>query len=117
MRTWKLRDPIGYTMWMLKMNAKRRGHPFSLTREEFTEFCIQNNYIEEKGKTGKSASIDRISSEDGYNIWNIQVLTLSENAAKGRRTMYLPEAARLHAEHRAVEQERVQATSCSPEDY
>lgn len=41
------------------------------------------NYIELKGKTKKSASINRIDPRKGYEIGNIQVLSLQANSSKG----------------------------------
>ena len=63
-------------------NAKRRGKDFRLTLAEFELFCEQTNYLVLKGKTAKSASIDRIDHTRGYFIDNIQVLSLSDNSKK-----------------------------------
>ena len=78
----KENNPIAYCFNLLKCNAKRRGKDFSLTLEQFTQFCAETNYIELKGKTGKSASIDRIDHLKGYHIDNIQILSLSDNSKK-----------------------------------
>jgi hypothetical protein len=76
-------NPIGYTFNLLHQNAKRRGKEFKLTLGEFKTFCEETNYIELKGKTKKSASIDRIDPRKGYEIGNIQVLSLQANSSKG----------------------------------
>lgn len=83
MRAWKFYYPEKYAYWYLKNNALRRGKDFQLTFEEFVEFCKETNYMEEKGKFGKAASIDRIDPAKGYTKDNIQVLSLSENTRKG----------------------------------
>lgn len=75
-------NPVGYAYNNLKQNAKRRGKYFDLTLEEFTEFCRSTDYIDKKGKSRKSYSIDRIDNSKGYTISNIQILTLSENSKK-----------------------------------
>lgn len=69
-------------------NSIRRGHQFSLTLDEFKQFCYETNYIAGKGRTKKSLSIDRIDPAQGYHIWNIQVMTVSENSWKGNRLIY-----------------------------
>ena len=66
----------------LKSNAKRRGHDCALTYDEFRQFAIQTDYIVRKGKTIDSFSIDRIDNSKGYEMGNIQILTLSENSQK-----------------------------------
>lgn len=66
----------------MRSNAKRRNKVFTLTLEQFKQFCEETDYINKRGKTGKSASIDRIDNNKGYEIGNIRILTLSENSAK-----------------------------------
>ncbi len=76
-------NPEGYFYNLLKQNAKRRGKDFKLTRPEFAIFCAETGYLRRKGKNKNSASIDRIDLNKGYEISNIQVLTLRENSSKG----------------------------------
>lgn len=78
----KARDPYGYYLSKLKWNAKRRDIQVLLTKEEFTQWCIENNYLEEKGREGSSATIDRIDPSKGYSIDNMQKMTKSENSRK-----------------------------------
>lgn len=79
----KFNRPVAYAFQTLKSNALRRGKEFTLTLEEFREFCKKTNYIDNKGKTKDSATIDRINPTKGYSLDNIQILTLSENGYKG----------------------------------
>lgn len=79
----KHHNPIVYTFGILKQNARRRGKPFGLTIAEFRDFCKETNYMELKGKFGKSASIDCKINKLGYVRNNIQALSLSENSRKG----------------------------------
>lgn len=79
----KANNPLGYVYSMLKSNAKRRGKQFDLTLEQFKTFCAETDYLKKRGKTGKSASIDRIDNTKGYSLDNIQVLSLGDNSRKG----------------------------------
>ena len=81
-RYYKEQHPIRYTYQGLKCNARRRGHKFTLTLEQFEKFCKENNYMELKGRTASSASIDRIDPSKGYEEGNLQVLSVAENSAK-----------------------------------
>jgi hypothetical protein len=75
-------DPIGYQYSVLKCNAKRRKKQFTLTKQEFIDFCERTNYMLHKGIFGDSLHIDRIRDEEGYHAANIQVLTNRDNLAK-----------------------------------
>lgn len=87
-RQYRERNPIRSSYTNLKCNSKRRGIEFSLTFEEFEQFCQQTEYIKGVGKKKDSYSIDRIDPTKGYTIDNIQVLTLSENSKKAKLFMY-----------------------------
>lgn len=76
-------DPVRYAYNTTKHNAKRRGKPFELTFEQFKAFCYREDYIQGKGKTKESLSIDCIINELGYVEGNIRALPLAENARKG----------------------------------
>jgi hypothetical protein len=78
----KENDPLKYAYRILQSNAKRRGKEFNLTFQEFQTFCLVSGYLEGKGKCALSYSIDRIDPAVGYEIDNLQVLTLSENTKK-----------------------------------
>lgn len=74
--------PLQYTYNALKSNARRRKKPFNLTIEEFEKFCDETDYLRLKGKHKNNLTIDRIRSDRGYEIGNIQVLTHFENSGK-----------------------------------
>ena len=76
-------NPTVYVFGALKQNARRRGKAFTLTIEQFKDFCTRTGYLRLRGKTGKSASIDRIDPSRGYTADNIQILSLSANSKKG----------------------------------
>jgi hypothetical protein len=81
-RKYRAKYPLKAWYDTLKMNARRRGKEFTLTQEQFSEFCKRTGYDEHKGKTADSLSVDRIKSHLGYTIDNIQAITLRENTAK-----------------------------------
>jgi hypothetical protein len=71
----------------LRDNAKRRGKEFTLTFDQFKEFCYQTDYIAGRGRTKESYSIDRIDNQLGYTADNIRVMTVADNARKGARVL------------------------------
>ena len=75
-------DPIGTRYNQFKGNAKKRHKDFTITLEQFRQFCKDTGYLINKGKRGKNATIDRIKNKYGYHIWNIQLLTLRQNSSK-----------------------------------
>ena len=81
-RKYRAKYPLKAWYDTLKMNAKRRGKSFTLTLEQFSEFCKRTGYDEHKGKTANSLSVDRIKDHLGYSIDNIRAITLRENTLK-----------------------------------
>lgn len=81
-RIYRERNPMKAAFQNLKSNAKRRGKEFSLTFEQFEEFCVKCEYLKGKGITAQSLHIDRIDESKGYSMDNIQVLSNSENVKK-----------------------------------
>ncbi len=81
-RRYKERHPERYAYSVLKNNAKRRGHAFELTFEQFKEFAVRTDYMAGKGIYKNSLHIDRIDEAGGYTVDNIQVLTNTENVRK-----------------------------------
>lgn len=75
-------DPVKASYYNLKANAKRRGKEFSLTLEEFKQFCVKTEYLNWVGRGADSYHVDRIDETKGYHVDNIQVLTNRENKKK-----------------------------------
>lgn len=75
-------NPIGYTFNALRNNAKRRHKKFSITLDEFKVWVAQTGYMDKKGKTGLSMSIDRPNNSKGYEIGNMRMMTLAGNSRK-----------------------------------
>ena len=78
----KEKDPLRYSYYDWKANAKRRGKEFTITLEQFREFAQKNILIKGRGITATSYHIDRIKNEHGYHIWNIQLLQNTDNINK-----------------------------------
>lgn len=84
-KEYKRKYPLHYWFNILRSNARRRGKKFTLSFCEFEMFCKKTGYIEKKGKTATSLSIDRINPMRGYTKENIRAISLSDNTrlAKG----------------------------------
>lgn len=82
-RQYKNRHPMRYAYNVLKQNAKRRGKPFNLSWIEFLTFAFATHYINRKGKSSDSWSIDRINNQEGYTVGNIRLVTVAVNSSKG----------------------------------
>lgn len=78
----KEKDPIYDRYYNFKNNALKRKKEFTITLQEFRDFCLRTGYIITKGMRGRNATIDRIKNEFGYHIWNIQLLTNMQNIRK-----------------------------------
>lgn len=74
----------------LRCNAKRRGHDFTITLNQFEAFCRRTGYMKYKGRFAECMSLDRIKNHLGYHIWNMTVLSVSANSIKRDRESYLP---------------------------
>jgi len=98
-RRYVLNHPLRYIYHNLKGNAKRREKEFTLTFEEFSEFCRKTGYDKLRGKTALSLSIDRKDPCLGYSKGNIRAITLSDNSKLRNGTLTeLPEEFRMKEE-------------------
>jgi len=86
----KERDPVRYAYRVTRQNAKRRGKDWSITYEEWADFCARTRYLENKGRGPNSATLDRIDAAKGYSLDNIRILSLSDNSRKGATTDKAP---------------------------
>jgi hypothetical protein len=80
-RRWKERYPLKYSFNKLRNRAGERGHEFLLTFEDYEKFALESGYAKRKGKTAESFSINRINPDRGYEVDNIECITLSENSS------------------------------------
>jgi hypothetical protein len=94
-RQWVFNNPIKAAFRDHRANAKKRGHEWHITLEEYTEFVNKHfGYIERRGKFAEAWTLDRIKSHLPYTIDNVQILTLQVNAYKEHyRRKYGSEAA------------------------
>lgn len=83
------RHPERYAFITLRNNAKRRGKEFSITFDQFKEFCKKTKILLGRGIEKNSLHIDRIDESKGYTIDNIQPLTNGENVKKYREYCYM----------------------------
>lgn len=86
-REYRKRNAMKAAYQLLRSNAKKRGKEFTITFEDFQQFCFETNYIAGKGKTKTSYSIDRIDNDKGYVPGNLRMMTLSDNARKGAKIL------------------------------
>jgi hypothetical protein len=77
----KERHPETYTLNAIRQGAKKRGIPFTITLEEWKDFCKRTCYLDLRGTEPDSYTVDRINDAQGYHIWNIRILTHAENCA------------------------------------
>lgn len=75
--------PWTYVLNMLRHSARKRNLPFTLTVASFKAWCQQTGYLEKRGNKPGDLTVDRINENEGYHIWNLQVLTHAENSAQG----------------------------------
>ena len=91
---WRLRNPVHAAFDNLRNSARKRKIVFTLTLAHFTEIITPTAYLTESGSTRYCLHIDRKDATLGYIDGNIQVLTCTENVAKGnaeRRQKYVDE--------------------------
>lgn len=87
-RLWRKNNPMRAAYNNLKSNSAKRNIEFNLTFEEFKKFCVKTQYIQGKGRTKESYSIDRKEPTIGYVYDNLQILTVSDNAKKKKMLYY-----------------------------
>lgn len=79
-RLYRENHPLHYHYLDFRKRAKRRGKEFTLTENEFKQFCDLTNYLQEKGIYKDNCSIDRIDPTKGYSFDNIRKVTVSVNS-------------------------------------
>jgi hypothetical protein len=81
-KKWREKNPVKYAYLNLKHNAKKRDILFTITFEEFKQWCSKVKYIGFTGRSAESLTIDRRHNDIGYHIDNIQVMEKSKNIKK-----------------------------------
>lgn len=77
MRAWRLANPVKAVLARLRCRAQRKRIPFDLDEPWLAKFM--------KDYDNSLHHIDRISAFGGYTKNNLQILTISDNIAKGNR--------------------------------
>lgn len=102
----RIADPVKYSYHNVKNRAAQRGKDFTITLEEFRQWCRKVRYMAGKGRTAHSYDIDRIDETQGYHIWNIQKLRKDKNIKKFLQYDYQTRHARvLQGSHEIVRTE------------
>lgn len=89
----KASDPIAYIFYHKRQRAFERGRtqpwgnvagwePWTLTLENFRDWCLATGYHLKTGRTSGSLSLDRKDNRYGYHVWNIAPLSLGDNSRK-----------------------------------
>lgn len=78
----RILDPVYDRYVNFKRNALKRSKDFTITLEEFRDFCQRTGYIIKKGMRGRNCTIDRIKNHLGYHIGNIQIKSNEANVRK-----------------------------------
>lgn len=78
----RIEDPVRYAFNNLKNRAKQRGVVFTITLDQFRDWCTKVTYIGFSGRSSESFTIDRKHNDVGYHIDNIQVMKKVDNIKK-----------------------------------
>jgi hypothetical protein len=89
----KRRDLVAYLFHQKKSRANQRGKvqpwgrvpgwpAWTLTLENWREWCAATGYASKTGRKGSSMTLDRKDNRYGYHVWNLAPLTLSQNSRK-----------------------------------
>lgn len=82
LRRYRANHPINYAFHAIKDSAKKRNIPFSISFEDFSDWCTETGYAENKGVCRLKNHCDRIDDSKGYEKGNIQLLSERENIQK-----------------------------------
>lgn len=113
---WRTNHPERTAFANLRDSARKRKIPFQLTYVEFSTFISTTSYLLDKGSAPHNLHIDRRDATGPYALWNIQVLTATDNVVKGNK-----ERRREYVDAKISAYRRRFATSCKerytpPED-
>jgi hypothetical protein len=81
-KKWRQNNPVKYAYLNLKHNAKKREVLFTISFEEFKDWCVKVKHIGFAGRSAESLTIDRRHNDIGYHIDNIQVMRKDDNIKK-----------------------------------
>lgn len=81
-KRYRERYPLHRRYYHIKYTAKARLVAFLLSREQFVAWCRSVGYSGNGGKTADCPSVDRIDPKRGYEVGNLQLLTVGQNSRK-----------------------------------
>ncbi len=81
-RKTRMADPVRYAFNNLRNRAKQRGILFTITLEQFRQWCHKVKYVGLPGRSAESYTVDRIHNDLGYHADNIQLMTRRDNVKK-----------------------------------
>jgi len=116
MAKWRAENPINSQFNTLRDSARKRRIEFSLTFEQFKSLCEATNYHEQAGCEAHCLQVDRINAAKGYSIDNVEVITCSENTAKGNRERTQREYQRALLRRKGLTEEQINEIVPSDED-
>lgn len=82
---WRAANPMRSAYCTLRDHAKARKLSFTISFDQYRELCSTTGYLDKKGNKVGCLHLDRIDPTLGYDYDNIQVLSCSENTAKGNQ--------------------------------
>lgn len=116
MAKWRAENPIKSQFNILRDSARKRRIEFSLTFEQFKSMCMSTNYHEQSGCEAHCLQVDRVDAVRGYSIDNIQIITTSENTAKGNRERKHREYQRALLKRKGLTDEQIDEIISAEED-
>ena len=90
-REYRANNPEKYAYKNLKVSARIRNIPVTISFEQFKEFIDGTDYMKRRGPRNHHLQVDRIDAAKGYELGNIQLVTGLENKQRnGRREPECP---------------------------
>lgn len=88
---WRMKSPKKSAYATLRDHAKARGIGFTISPDYFEGLCDAHaRFVHVAETRGEQLTIDRVHAHLPYQKGNLQVMTHSENSAKGNRERFLP---------------------------
>lgn len=79
----RAKNTVHYVLNIIRGRARRKGIEFSITLDQFRQWCETTGYLEKRGTKPESMTVGRINHDEGYHIGNIQPETHRYNSWMG----------------------------------
>lgn len=83
-RKCRVKNELRTTYIQKRRNAWKDSIEFSLTIEEWEDFCNETNYLNLRGPNGDDMTVGRINHFKGYSRDNIKIQTRIDNSKEGK---------------------------------